>query len=401
MSVPVSTKASSAHVVVVGSGYAGVMAANRLRYHAPTARVTLISVEAALTHRIVQHQLLGAERAAAVPLARLLSAQVAHVAGWVERIEHLASEVVLRGGQRVGYDHLIVATGSQTATPAVEGGAHALTLEALARDAEARAALRRRRGDEVVHVVGGGLTGLEVAAELAIARGGGVRLVTRGELGAGLLDAASRQRVRARLEAIGVERVEHAQIEGITADALHTRRGSLSHAWCVWTAGFRASGLAEASGLRVDGAGRLRCAASSQSVDAPNVWGVGDAARIAGLSAGAQVMGCAAALPSGAHAAAQIGRVLRGEAPVAHDPGVALRCVGLGPGAALVQGVELDGTPTRALATGRVGAFVKEGIVRMVTGALRAERLLGRPVYVWARDPGVSSARLVERGGEA
>lgn len=399
----VSMVRGRAHVVVLGAGYAGIMAANRLRMAAPEAQVTLISPEAALTHRIAQHRLLGEERAAVIPLQKLLAARVAHVVGWAERIDVARGEVVLGGAVRVPYDQLIVATGSSTATPGIEGAsAHVLTLEALASDAEARAALRRRRAGEVVHVVGGGLTGLEVATSLAVARGGGVRLVTRGPLGAGALEVASQAVVRARLEALGVEVLDDPRlgIEGVSADALHTTDGALPHAWCVWTAGMRASGLAEASGLTVDRSGRMICHPSTRSVDAPNVWGAGDAALIAGLSDGAQVMGCAAAMPAGAHAAAQVARVLRGEAPQAHDLGVMLRCVGLGPGAALVQGTLTDGTPTRALATGRTGALVKAGILRMVTDALRAERALGVALYRWPHrsaptpSPAPSSARV-------
>ncbi|HCA87173.1 MAG TPA: pyridine nucleotide-disulfide oxidoreductase, partial [Streptomyces sp.] len=169
-------------VVVVGAGYAGMMAALRL---APHHRVTLVDPSERFTERIRLHELAAGRPGAGHALADFLSGtKVAHVASRAVAIDTGGRSVRTDDGRELPYDRLVYALGSRTDT---RGGA--LGSGDRAYTAETAAELRKRLldGPGSLAVVGGGLTGIELAAELAEGHPGWeVRLLTADEPGAGL-----------------------------------------------------------------------------------------------------------------------------------------------------------------------------------------------------------------------
>src|SRR5690606_35411305 len=74
----------------------------------------------------------------------------------VERVERAIREVVLADGERLGYDHLVIATGARNRLPSVPGldPARVLELRTLAHARTLTAELDRLRH---VVIIGGGL----------------------------------------------------------------------------------------------------------------------------------------------------------------------------------------------------------------------------------------------------
>ncbi|WP_246246491.1 NAD(P)/FAD-dependent oxidoreductase [Isoptericola sediminis] len=335
------------HIVVVGAGYAGVAAANHLTAEAPTpVRVTVVNPREEFVERIRLHQLVAGTGSAVRPLRPLLRPGVDLRLDTVTRVG--ADGVALAGGGDLAADRIVYAVGSG-AGPAMPG---ALPVRHL----DGAVALRHRvdgaSAGTPVTVVGGGLTGIEAASELAEAHPHlRVRLVA-GALAAGLSPAA-RDAVRRGLEALGVEVREGEHVDapgdGITVDATS----------------FAVPGLARDSGLAVDDAGRLLVDDALRGVDVPTVVAAGDAASTP------LRMSCQTAIPLGIAAADTVLAELRGEQPRPVSVGLTMTCVSLGRRRGVVQPTDRLDVPRGPVLRGRAAALVKEQVCRATVRFVR------------------------------
>jgi NADH:quinone reductase (non-electrogenic) len=123
-------------VVVIGGGYAGVMAANRLTQR-DDVTVTLINPRPTFVERIRLHQLVGGSYDAVVDYREVLGDGVGLLVDTVTRVDPAERSVTLAAGGTVGYDYLVYAVGSGSADPRVPGAAEfaypIATLEAAQR----------------------------------------------------------------------------------------------------------------------------------------------------------------------------------------------------------------------------------------------------------------------------
>ncbi|MCO7192497.1 FAD-dependent oxidoreductase, partial [Pseudonocardia sp. McavD-2-B] len=147
-----------ATVLVVGAGYAGVAAANRIA--AGGAAVTVVDPREEFVERVRLHRLAAGTGAATVPLREVLHRRVRTRAARVTRIGD--GTATLDDGDVLRFDRLVYAVGSGAGT-APGGALRVDTLESARRVHDAAAALP---DGAVVAVVGAGLTGLETATEL-------------------------------------------------------------------------------------------------------------------------------------------------------------------------------------------------------------------------------------------
>ncbi|AFA73717.1 pyridine nucleotide-disulfide oxidoreductase [Gordonia polyisoprenivorans VH2] len=368
-------------VVVVGGGYAGTMAANRLAAES-SFDVVMVNARDHFVERIRLHQWAAGTATPTRDFQTLLSARVRRIVATAEHIDAPGRLVGLDSGDRLDYDWLIYAVGS-SGRAAIEGAAdHAQQVTNWESATRLRNRLAELRGAGRVTVVGGGLTGIETAAELAEA-GHRVTLVTADEI-ASSLSVRGRERTRRALKHLGVVCHEHTRVERIGATTV-----TLVHATGEWveaatditvvTTGFAVPDLARRSGLTCDHLGRLCTDAALVSVDDERILGAGDAVAPAG---NVPRMSCQAAMPLGLAAAQSVRALAKGEHPVAAYPGFVAQCVSLGRHAATLQLTHKDDSPTRGVVTGRGAALMKELICRGTIWGLQLE----------ARHPGIYPA---------
>ncbi|MDT0310425.1 FAD-dependent oxidoreductase [Streptomyces sp. DSM 44917] len=365
--------AENTEVVVIGGGYAGVMAANRLTQREDVS-VTLVNPRAAFVERLRLHQRVGGSDDALVDYHEVLSGRVRLVVDTVTRIDAHGRAVELARGGTLGWDYLIYAVGSGSAAPDVPGAAEFAYPIATFEEAERlRPALDAAPATAPVTVVGAGPTGIETAAELAEA-GRKVTLVCGGALGP-YLHARGRRSVAANLARLGVTVLDGpgTRVTAVTADAVRLGDGrEVPSAVTIWSAGFGVPDLAARSGLRTDALGRLLTDETLTSVDNRRIVATGDAAAPSGLPFR---MGCQSAVQLGPQAAETVLSRMADRLPAPVSVGFAGQCLSLGRRAGLFQfarrndiaiGVHLGGRPG-----GRLKEFVLKTTVKHLTEEAR------------------------------
>jgi NADH:quinone reductase (non-electrogenic) len=372
------------HVVVVGGGYAGTLAANRLRQRADID-ITLINSRPVFVERIRLHQLVAGTGAATADYDTLLGDGIRLVVDTVERIEARDRRVLLTSGAELSYDYLIYAVGSTGALPAKASGVPgAAEFAHSVADLESAQRLRHALADlplaAPVTVVGGGLTGIETASELAEV-GRPVTLVCGGVLGPSLSNRGRRS-VAKQLRKLGVGVLESVAAREVRWDAVVLADGTvLPSGATVWTAGFAVPDLAARSGLRTDFLGRLLTDETLTSIDDPRIVAAGDSAAPSGQPLR---MSCQAAGPLAAQAANTVLSRVAGKPPAVLNQAFVGQCISLGRAHGTLQFARADDTPVNVVAGGRAAASIKEAVCKGTLWAIRREA--AKPgTYFWLK----------------
>jgi NADH:ubiquinone reductase (H+-translocating) len=361
------------HIVVIGGGYAGTLAANHLRLRADVD-ITLVNPRPVFVERIRLHQLAAGSGTAAVDYGTLLGEGIRLVVDTAERINSTDRQIELGSGAVLDYDYLIYAVGSTGVVPSAVPGAveFAYPVAEFEYAERLRAALDELHPDAPVVVIGAGLTGIETASELAGQRR--VTLVCGGVLGPSL-SRPGRRSVAKWLRRLGVEVLETAVVREVRPDAVVldsslSAGAVLPSALTVWTAGFGVPELAARSGLSTDPMGRLLTDETLTSVDDPRIVAAGDAAAPSGQPLR---MSCQAAGPLGAQAANTVLSRIAGTKPAALSQAFVGQCISLGRSYAALQLARTDDTPVNAVLGGRITASIKEAICKATVWSIRRE----------------------------
>lgn len=342
-------------VVIVGAGFGGLKAANALK-NAPVDVILVDSrnhhtfqpllyqvATAALSPEEISHSVRGIFREQSN-----LTFRMTRVTG----VDWSAKQVLVDAGEPITFDYLILAAGAVTNDFGVPGvHEHALGLKSLDEAVAIRRQVMRQferadadpalieQGALTFVLVGGGPTGVEMAGalaelfELVLRRdfpripAGAARVILL-EAGERLLlpfhPSLSANTLHA-LQARGVQvRFSQAVVQVDAAGVTLKSGERIATHTVVWGAGVKANPLAEMLGAEQTRGGRLVVNDDLSLPEHPDVFAIGDMA--AGRdSAGAPYPQLAqAAMQSGAHAARQVIRRMRGQPSVAfayRDPG--------------------------------------------------------------------------------
>ncbi|KUI29396.1 pyridine nucleotide-disulfide oxidoreductase [Mycobacterium sp. IS-1496] len=384
------------HVVVIGGGYAGVMAANHLRLD-ERVRITLVNPRPQFVERIRLHQMATGSDDAVVDFGTVLGDGIELVVDSAHRIDAAARRVDLASGDTLDYDYLIYAVGSTGAALDVPGAAEfAYPISEYEHGEPLRAAVAGAVPDAPIVVVGAGPTGMEMAAELAEA-GRRVTLVCGSVLGP-YLSTAGRRTAARRFAKLGVTVLDGpgAVVTEVHRDAVTLSDGRrLSSAVTVWTAGFGVPDLAARSGLATDRIGRLLTDETLTSVDDARIVAAGDASAPSDLPLR---MSCQAAIPLGAQAANTVLSRIAGAEPKVLNQAFTGQCISLGRRAGLIQLAHLDDRVMPLHIGGRVAASIKETVCKGTVSFLSREaRKPGS--YFWLKG-GKRGQRLAMNGPE-
>jgi NADH dehydrogenase len=254
MTIP---KSSPAKIVIVGAGFGGLHAAERLAAH-EGFEVTLISSEDSFTYypQLYHTATGGVRRQSNIPLTEILKgSSVKFVQDTMSKLDPDAKTVSCASGASFSYDQLVLAIGGITnyfGIPGIQEFAFNIKTiagaEGYKQHLHQQLVDNKKTEDDYV-IIGGGPTGVELAASLVSY----MKRITRMH---GLADAKYRisvveamprllprspdamgARVKTRLEALGINVMIGAVVKSQTADTLQLENESIATRTVVWTAG--------------------------------------------------------------------------------------------------------------------------------------------------------------------
>ncbi|MDR3079391.1 MAG: FAD-dependent oxidoreductase [Streptomyces sp.] len=358
-------------IVVLGAGYAGLAAAKRLARHLrrTDVRITLVNAADRFVERVRLHQFAAGQPLRDLPLRDLLKGTGIELrVARVTAIDAGARTVqVTAAPHTIDYDTLVYALGSRADVESAPGAAeHAHTVAEAAQALRLRQRMAKIADGGVLAVVGGGLTGVEVATELAESHPGvRVELLTAAAgIGEGLSRRAG-QHLRRALDRSGITVHTQTSVAAVRQNALVCGSGRTFTADAVvWAVGFRVPELAAEAGFAVDERGRMIVDETLRSVSHPEVFAAGDAAAGGAAGSAETRMSCQTAMPMGRQVADVIAARLTGRRPRPVRIGYAFTNISLGRRDGITQFTRADDSPRRSVLTGRAAAVFKEGVVR-------------------------------------
>ncbi|MFF1919023.1 NAD(P)/FAD-dependent oxidoreductase [Streptomyces sp. NPDC058221] len=396
-------------IIVIGAGYAGATAAGRLarRLHREDVAITLVNADTDFVERVRMHQLAVGQNLRPRPFSKMFAGtgvelKLAEVTGIdVDRRTVAVRSADSAEDQELEYDSLVYALGSGWNSQGVPGTAeHAHEIAGRPGALRLRERLARLEAGQPVVVVGGGLTGLEAATEVAEARPDlDVSLAARGGLG-DWLSPKGRRHLRHVFGKLGITVHENTTVTGVEADHVTTADGvSIPGAVTVWTTGFAVHPIAKATALEVTDTGQIVVDGAMRSVSHPDVYAIGDAAMVMGPGGKPLRMSCASGVPTAWQAADGIAARLTGTKPPSAPLRYVNQCISLGRREGVIQYVTADDRAVRAALTGRLAALYKElvckgaawGVANPTFGMpTRRRRVVGSGAH--AQEPSAVSA---------
>ncbi|MFI1918646.1 NAD(P)/FAD-dependent oxidoreductase [Nocardia sp. NPDC020380] len=378
--------ATTAHrIVILGAGYTGMLTAVRLarRTRNQDVHITLVNPSNRFTERLRMHQVAAGQELGHFDIpATMAGAGVEFHCAAATAIDPENRTVTLGDGDILTYDTLVYALGSATDTGRVAGATqHAWTLN------DPRAAHRfSQRLTEIataggtVTVVGGGLTGIEAATEVAESHPGlNVTLISAQEPGWMMGDKA-RAHLNKAFDRLGITRKIGVKVAKVLPDAVRLGTGELVPAdLTLWTTGVKVPQLAAESGIEVDARGMIVTDPTLRSVSHPEILAVGDAAVI--RQPWGELHGtCQSGMASAGYAADTLARQLRGKTFGPFRFGYIHQPVSLGRKDAVIQFTNADDTPRRWYLKGRAAVFYKESVSASPWPSFKMHRHMAPPV---------------------
>lgn len=306
----------------------------------------------------------------------------------------------------VGYEYLVLAPGSGAAVPPQSLADHFQLFWTLDDALELRGKLsvawyravepgaKPAEGDLTVAIVGGGATGVELAAEVATlfqylkkrsARSPAVTprvvLLEATDRLLGWLDPYFHKVALEELAKLGVEVRLNSPVEEASEDGVETGDEWLPAGIRVWTTGIETPGMIRDLPGEHDPTGRIKVDAHLNLPDYPEVYVLGDAGVYEDTRYGSLPPTASTAVQQGPWATRDISRRISGRRRPPFDFFNRGYVVSLGPESAVGEavGVKLRGVPAQALYRGIFLYYLKRSRDRTLTGADWAmERTVGR-----------------------
>lgn len=266
-------------IVVIGGGYAGIAALGELNN---LEDVTLTLIDPGEGHELIPElpealRLHNPIEEHIVPYKEIFKGtKVHHVKDRVVNLDVGDRQVMLKSGETLPYDWLLLSPGSASSYPPIEGlSEHALPLRNAHDAFRIKEQLKMHTKQRIV-VVGGGLTGTEVAGVLADGHDvwlieGMSRLLPA--LGGGLARYA-----RKRLETAGVKVMLGQKLVRVHESTLQLEHDRIHYDVLIWAGGIQPPRWLRDTKLPLDDQGYPKVSAKGQVLE--RVFAAGDVWRV-------------------------------------------------------------------------------------------------------------------------
>jgi NADH dehydrogenase len=332
------TSSTRPKVVILGAGFGGLIAAQKL---AKEADVTLVDRHNFQTFLPLLYQVstagLAADHVAHPIRGAIRGKKIKFRMGSPISVDHKNKSVKLDSSEVLDFDHLIVALGSATADFGIPGVSDiALGMKSVHEAIAIRAEVLRRFEDLCrfedntrlsLSVVGGGPTGVEMAGALAELKNGPLKndeANASAHIDIYLIEAGPRilpmfsenlsARAQKDLEKLGVKVLLNTAVQEIKPRQILIKGGdSIPSEVTIWAAGVKGEPTGAILNLPIVNT-RVQCEDTLQVSHYPNIWAIGDINGTKNTDGRFYPMVAPVALQQGRWVAKQIIRAKKGQA---------------------------------------------------------------------------------------
>ncbi|MBO8163388.1 MAG: NAD(P)/FAD-dependent oxidoreductase [Brevibacillus sp.] len=272
-------------VVILGGGYGGMRIAERILTPDLPDDVFVTLVDRMPFHGLkTEYYALAAgtvpESAIRVPFPNNPRLHVKH--GEVTGIQLDEQTISFANGESLPYDWLIIALGCEDRYHNIPGASeYTHSIQTLESTRRTYAAVNNVKPYGQVTIVGGGLSGVEIASELRESRPDlNIRILDRGESILSPFPRKLQQYASQWFIEHDVELISLAQVNRVEPGAVYNHDQELSTDVIVWTAGIQANRIVRELPVEQDNSGRVVLNQYHQIPTHPNVYVVGDCASL-------------------------------------------------------------------------------------------------------------------------
>jgi NADH dehydrogenase FAD-containing subunit len=390
-------------LVVLGAGYAGLMAALRLNRKKLKLRIALINASDQFVERVRLQEGIIAEVTPRIPSLStfLAGSRIEFIRGHVTSIDadqrrlRIASEAMDRD---IFFNEAIFALGTRIDVESVPGAAeHAYRLE-TSESPRSLAALRaklRENADQPIRVVtvGGNETSAEVAGEIKTTwPHAEVTMISKARCG-GFKGARVESAIRKQLSQLGVKLIDQETVTEVRRTEIVAGSGQIiGFDVCIWSGGLRSPGIAKSAGIATDPQDRIWVDPNMRSISHPHIFAVGDAAHPVAPTGAPYRLSAFAAVCSGAYVADAILMHLAGRRPGPFSFSTFGQGIAIGRGGVGFSSYPDDKQGGWIFVTGGTALKVRNFFVWFLSSVLKLERRmpgfffwLGRKRVTWAQ----------------
>jgi len=285
------------NLVVLGGGYGGLAVIHELLQKGLPSQIhiTLIDRQPFQGLKTEYYALAaGTSSDSDLRVAFPQSPDVTIVLGEIQSFDQERKLVLVEGHDPVNYDYLIIGLGCTDHYHGVLGAEqYSYGIQTFKAAREAYTALNNVAPYGTVTIVGGGLSGVEMASELRESRGDlNIAIINRGPRLLGGFPEGIQTYVAEWLIEHQVELLLNTQIESVEQQSLcvHGNDKPLNTDITLWTAGIQPVPIVQQLNAKKDASGRLMLNQHYQLLDDPTIFVVGDCAALP-FSPSAQVAG--------------------------------------------------------------------------------------------------------------
>ncbi|MBO8171790.1 MAG: NAD(P)/FAD-dependent oxidoreductase [Bacillaceae bacterium] len=273
------------HLVILGGGYGGMRIAGKLlsQDFPDDIRITIVD---RLPYHVLKTEFyaLAAGTASDYKLRVSFPAdeRVNTVFGEVSRIDLEQKQVHFADENTLTYNWLVIGLGCEDKYHGIPGASeHAHSIQTISATRKTYESLNNVKPYGQITIVGGGLSGVELAAELRESRADlNIRILDRGDCILSPYPRKLQKYVSQWFREHDVELVSHACVERVEPQAVINSGQELPSDSIVWTAGIQPNRIVRDMDLAKDKYGRILLNEFHQVPDHPDVYVVGDCASL-------------------------------------------------------------------------------------------------------------------------
>ena len=387
-----NTIQSTRHIVILGGGYAGLTVANRLAGLSGTVAITLVDAAPQFQQRIRLHQAAAGQTISGFEYESVLTPLgIRFEQATVTSLDPNACALTLNYSDGktsvLAYDYLVYALGSRIDRGLIAGAeSYAYAPDTTDEAATIHSRIMSKPESRLL-VIGAGLTGIEVATELAESFPQSQVTLAKdscfqpgGEPGDFSPEAVDY--LQKSFAQLNVSVRQNCIVTQLVAGKARVIDGNeILYDTCILTSGFKASALAKRSGIEVNVRGQVITDSALRSISHPNIIAVGDAAQVRTSDGNAIRMSCATGLAMAASGARTVSALLSGRQPPDFNFVYLFRNISLGRRDGLIQFVDKLDAPRRIIWTGKKAVQWKEFICRSTLSTMGISNVVKPPVW--------------------